>query len=761
MDDITLETPIKTAFEMFELTQRTFDLVEKIYGTYDALNENYRISLDELNKNAERLKLSTQEMQNLLEDTREDSARYEQGFVEKEEKIANILEAVNNARTSITETIAEVLRISQQIQDFKTDFETSKTDFDSTKELVLQVQAQITDFLAKNAEILEKLNLIQSSPSTFSGLKTFSDGIIVDSIQSNNNLEINTTNAMGTILVNNKEVAYKKDVEAYSKEAADKLYFKTETQRLLSPIEENGERGMLAIRANPVNIAGDIILNGRKHDFNIIKKIRLLKNAHPYGALMYQEVFYDSTGEIVKYGDIFCNGGVVTYWDKVFTGTLASPISNANFYRVAIPRGIEIVDVVGGFGTFFAIEKDSDSFWGWGKNAQGALGLGHNNIQFIPTRITIKAGVKIKKMVSRSYGLEYQFCLALLSDGSVYGAGYNIEGELGIGNYTNSNLWVKVGLPNNAYAINVWAGNNFVSSCFALVQTSSWGMPSLYSWGWNNDGNGCLGLGITSNSISTPTKVPFDDVRLELDMEVYNYCHNDGFWKGNSYIWLKQQGVLLGCGYGGQYALNNSGVSSNKFNELIYNPDVDLIYKPLVFDDAYKFNQVLTGASASIIGYVTSDHHMKVWGYGNWGWGSTTQKPINQNAFKFKPDDDYVVGCFKDAYYYDRIWIITTKNLQTHYPFKLYAFGYNEMGQLGVGDALNKTIATEVILPPNVYDFMFQAEYLTEGVFLATDGYTLYGSGTSLYWYLPHSSFTLQPIAKINQFNTGDTHEYL
>lgn len=759
MDDITLETPTKTAFEMFDLTQRTFDLVEKIYGTYEALNENYRISLDQLDKNTQRLKVSTQEMQNLLEDTRIDSERYEQSFVEKEEKIATILEAVNKAQTSITETIAEVLRISQQIQDFKTELETSKTDFDSTKELVLQVQGQITDFLAKNAEILEKLNLIQSSPSTFTGLKTFSDGIIVDSIQSNNNLEINTTNANGTLVVNNQEVAYKKDITQVTTDIKSSVVERVETQRLLAPIEENGTRGMLAIRANLVNIAGDIILNGKKHDFNIVKKIRLLKNAHPYGAIMYQEVFYDLGGDIVKYGDIFCNGAVVTGWDKVYTGTLASPISNANFYRVALPRGVEIKDVVGGFGTFFAIENDSDSFWGWGKNAQGALGLGHNNIQFIPTRITIKRGVNIKKMVSRSYGLDYQFCLALLSDGEVYAAGYNIEGELGIGNLTNSNLWARVQLFRRA--INIWAGNNYVSSCFALVVNPSTNNLELYSWGWNNDSNGCLGLGITSNCTPTPAKVPFDDVRLEPDMEVYNYCHNDGFWKGNSFIHLKQQGILLGCGYGGQYALNNSGVSTTKFSELIYSPDVDFIYRPKVFDNAYKFNQVLTGGSASIIGYVTSDHQMKVWGYGNWGWGTTTPKPINQNAFKFKPDDDYVIGCFKDDYYYDRIWIITTKNLQTHYPFKLYAFGYNELGQLGVGDALNKAIATKVILPPNVYDFIFQAEYLTEGVFLATDGYTLYGSGTSLYWYLGHSSYTLQPISRINQFNTGDTHEYL
>lgn len=619
------------------------------------------------------------------------------------------------------------------------------------------IQTKINEFSAKFQEFNNLVeNKLLSGDIVLSGLKTFSDGIIVNNIESNTNLKINTTPNTGTLLVNEKEIAYKNDLE--------KLKTVVETNRIYGVRKNDGTRGMVSVMGSPILLSRDLFIDGKKHDFNIVKKIRLLKNAHPYGALMYQEVFCDLTDEIIKYGDIFCNGGVVTSWDKVYTGTLSSPASNANFYRVAIPSGVEIKDVVGGFGTFFGIEKQSDSFWGWGKNLQGALGLGHNNIQFVPTRITIQDGVKIKKMVSRSYGLDNQFCLALLENGEVWGAGYNIEGELGIGNYTNSNLWVKVLLPEGSYALNVWAGNNYVSSCFALVYARSY---KIYSWGWNNDSNGCLGINSVENCINIPHNVDLRALDFEItpltanQIEIYNYCNNDNGWKGNSFIHFKTKGTLLGCGYGGQWALNNNGVTSSKFLELIYNPEIDYIYRPNIYDDKYKFNQVLTSGSSSIIGYVTTDNYLKIWGYGNWGWGDSRAKAINQNAFKFRIDNDYVVGCFKDAYFHDRIWVITTKNLQTHYPFKLYAWGYNELGQLGVGDALNKTIATEVILPPNVYDFMFQAEYLTEGVFLATDGYTLYGSGTSMYWNLPQSSFTLQPIAKVNQFNTGDIHEYL
>lgn len=255
----------------------------------------------------------------------------------------NIITSESNTKAYRDESLALKDEITQSITNAHSAIENNLNT----------IQTKINEFSAKFEEfnnLVDQINTLLSSDIALSGLKTFNDGIAVNTIESNTHLKINTTPDTGTLLVNEREIAYKQDLTA--------LKTVVETNRIYGVRKNDGTRGMVSILGNPITLSEDIFVDGKRHDFNIVKKIRLLKNAHPYGSLMYQEIFCNLSDEIVKYGDIFCNGNEVTNWKKVYTGTLSSPASNANFFRVAIPSGIEIKDVVGGFGTFFGIEKD-------------------------------------------------------------------------------------------------------------------------------------------------------------------------------------------------------------------------------------------------------------------------------------------------------------------------------------------------------------------------------------------------------------------
>ncbi|PAF49214.1 hypothetical protein BKH41_03800 [Helicobacter sp. 12S02232-10] len=428
------------------------------------------------------------------------------------------------------------------------------------------------------------------------------------------------------------------------------------------------------------------------------KRIRLLKNQNIYQGIMFQEVIVGANDEIIKYGDIFVSGGNATT-----SGAGRVPIT-AGFARVAIPQGVEIIDVIGGHANFFAQVKDSADMWVWGNNSEGCLGVGHNNAVPIPTKVTMSA--KIKQIRSMSYLSANQFCTILLEDGSVWSCGRNAEGQLGIGNTINSNRFVRVSVLEDIEEI--WSGNNFVSGVFAKKGSKT------YVWGWN--GNGCLGLGKTNTPILAPELHPLANIN-----KVYHYCLDWSGWKGLTYF--EAGNAFYHAGFnGGRESGLDGGLGDN-------------LSATEVFSSGIKASDQFV--SSGIYGtalLLNSNHNVWSWGYGQFGFGenrtgnSLTQslyagvsfksihcKPYNQNAF-------YAQDFNGD----------------------LWSFGYNNYA-LGIGNATDTRVWTKLPTPPNIIDYDVCSYYGTERVFIATDGERLYACGVTLSWNLNYTTNVLQP----------------
>lgn len=87
----------------------------------------------------------------------------------------------------------------------------------------------------------------------------------------------------------------------------------------------------------------------------------------------------------------------------------------------------------GAYGRCFAIDT-SGGVWGWGYNLNGSLGVGDATPKLVPTKVAVLTGKTVTNIVAAGFDTWF-----LCSDGSVYGAGYNVTGALGVGDYLQKN----------------------------------------------------------------------------------------------------------------------------------------------------------------------------------------------------------------------------------------------------------------------------------------------------------------------------------
>lgn len=197
------------------------------------------------------------------------------------------------------------------------------------------------------------------------------------------------------------------------------------------------------------------------------------------------------------------SAGVVYTWGYNASGQLGNNTSNATTsYGVPLVvttagtpmAGKKIVDVAAGLNHSIAVD-DAGAVYTWGYNANGQLGNASTGQQNIPVAVnTTNTPMSEKKIISVSGGISSSF--ALSDDGIGYGWGANSVGQLGNGT-TGSNATkptqVIASLPFTT--LNAAITNNFTCGVSA---------GEVYCWGLNGNGQG--GDGTTDNH-NVPTKI--------------------------------------------------------------------------------------------------------------------------------------------------------------------------------------------------------------------------------------------------------------
>jgi alpha-tubulin suppressor-like RCC1 family protein len=131
--------------------------------------------------------------------------------------------------------------------------------------------------------------------------------------------------------------------------------------------------------------------------------------------------------------------------------------------------------------------KSDGTVWAWGGNDNGELGNASTTSSTTPVQVNGLIG-----MIAIASGADSSHCMALKSDGTVWAWGTNIDGELGTGTtFKNSAVPVQVkdrtGSSNLTKIKGIATGNSF---SLAIASDGT-------VWGWGYNTSGQLGDGTT------------------------------------------------------------------------------------------------------------------------------------------------------------------------------------------------------------------------------------------------------------------------
>ena len=320
--------------------------------------------------------------------------------------------------------------------------------------------------------------------------------------------------------------------------------------------------------------------------------------------------------------------------------------------------------------------KNDGTLWACGQNNYGQLGLGDKSSRTTYTKLT----TNVNDIKSIYCGYRHTFILK--NDDTLWGCGLNDYGQLGLGGEGNKSVFTQ--LTTNIYDVkSVYCG---YSHTYVLKNDGT-----LWACGRNNYGQ--LGLGdVGSKNIFTQVTTNANDIKL--------ICCG-----GYHTVILKNDNTLWGCGFNGYGQLGLGNTTHQKIFTQIAT-DIKSVYCGGGYTLILKNDDTLWGSGNNE--------------YGQLGLGDTT----NRNVFtQITTNTDNIKSIYYGYYY-----TLILKNDNT-----LWGCGTNGSGQLGLEDKNNITTFTMINSNPGNIKSIYCG--INHTLILKNDG-TLWGSGYNNYGQL-------------------------
>jgi alpha-tubulin suppressor-like RCC1 family protein len=195
----------------------------------------------------------------------------------------------------------------------------------------------------------------------------------------------------------------------------------------------------------------------------------------------------------------------------------------------SIPNDVVPISVACGFNLTIVVFSDN-TVYGTGYNLYGQLGLGNNNTYNVSSLTQMITTGLIPVYVACGY----DFTLILMKDGSIYGCGDNLDGQLGNTNIkqTNTTLTPMQNMP-LATPLSIVCGFH---TAIVLMQEGT-----IYGTGGNSDGE--LGIGNTNNvsnltKMIIPNSIPNGVVPISIasggNFTIVSFNNNTFYATGNN-----------------------------------------------------------------------------------------------------------------------------------------------------------------------------------------------------------------------------------
>ncbi len=340
-------------------------------------------------------------------------------------------------------------------------------------------------------------------------------------------------------------------------------------------------------------------------------------------------------------------------------------------------------------GNHTIVKMDDGSVYGTGRNTNGQLGNGTIINKTTLTEMTIYSG---KTTSSISCGFAYT--MLTMTDGSIYGVGYNYDGQFGDGTIISKSTFSELINDTTKTPLFVTCGANHTMICMTDY--------SIYGTGYNNAGQ--LGLGFSTDKTYF-TSIP----NISEKTPIAIYCNY------NITIILMTDGTLYGSGYDtyGQLGFGSTSITQYTFIPLTIpdgktpiagscgnNHTIILMYDGTIYGAGYNY-------------------------YGQLGNGTNTDSTVftqmtplahsHRSLLRHQTAIPIAISCGGD-------FTIVLMNNGT-----VYGTGVNGSGQLGDGTTTSRNTLTKMTPITNKLATAISCGY-NFTIVLMSDG-TVYGTG--------------------------------
>ena len=280
--------------------------------------------------------------------------------------------------------------------------------------------------------------------------------------------------------------------------------------------------------------------------------------------------------------------------------------------------------------------KEDGSLWTWGNGASGRLGLGNTVSRSAPARIGL-----LSDWSSIATGATQS--LAIKTDGSLWAWGSGQDGQLGLGDTINRSSPVRVGSLSDWLSVS----GGFIFSL--AIKTDG----TLWAWGDGNEGR--LGTG-NSTDRSSPVQVGLLSDWLSID-------------SGNGHsLAIKTDGTLWAWGNNTTWGALGDGTVNNRSSPV-----------PIGSGSTWKYASAAYRHSVAI----RSDGVM-------WAWGNNAGARLGASIMPYIRSPIAIAN--------DQSWdknkafaCGTNSFFAINSDSKLVVLGYNGLGNLGLGDTVNRS----------------------------------------------------------------------
>lgn len=283
--------------------------------------------------------------------------------------------------------------------------------------------------------------------------------------------------------------------------------------------------------------------------------------------------------------------------------------------------------------------------WGWGIGSTGALGLGNTTNYSSPKQV---GALTNWDTITSSFSST----VALKTDGTLWSWGANGAGQLGLGNTTSYSSPKQVGALTNWSKVRAASNANTGDGMVIALKTDG----TLWTWGKGNYGR--LGLGNTT-SYSSPKQVGSETDWAEITTGNPGFC-----------LAIKTSGTLWSWGYNFSGALGLGNTTDRS--------------SPVQVGALTNWQKVSAMGNAVLA--VKTDGTLWAWGrntYGQLGLGNTTVYSSPKQ-----------VGSLTD--WAEVAITSSTFSCAIKTDGTLWAWGINNVGQLGQGNTTNQSSPVQV-----------------------------------------------------------------